>query len=336
MIYPTFYLDAPRRHDRDARLGFGIGLAMQGTDPLQEWTYYAEGIYQKNRLWGEIGMQWGGSILRPEIRYSSRPLTVNAIIRDTTGTREERVIRGRKEASVGVRVPITLFENVFRSSLSGLLSLNFREDQFVDDDFEPFTEKMNRISLSPGLIFSHRIQRNARDLVPNSGIGVRLFADVDLSAEGRNIKRALVGLGDLYLPWLSKYNTGIRLNTGFVVQNSPSVFNLDFFKPRGREDIFIPEGTFYRYGITITQPILYIDDGLFLLPVFFKAAFVYGFADYLKPRNKADPEYSSVGAGIGIQLRLFYTFDINLRLEAAYHPEKKRWDAGYWINSTRY
>lgn len=336
MIYPTFYLDAPRRQHRDARLGFGVGLALQGTDPLQEWTYYAEGIYQKNRLWGEFGVQWGGSIVRPEIRYSSRPLTVNAIIRDSTGTREERVIRSRKEASVGIRVPVTLFENVFRSSLTGLLSLNFREDQFVDDDFVPFTRKMNRVSLSPGLIFGYRIQRNARDLVPNSGIGVQLFADVDLSAEGGNIERALIGLGDLYLPWLSKYNTGIRLNTGFVVQNDPSVFNLDFFKPRGREDILIPDGTFYRYSLTITQPILYIDDGLFLLPVFFKAAFVYGFADYLKSTKSSVRDYSSVGGGIGLQLRLFYTFDINLRLEFAYLPEKHRWDAAYWINSTRY
>ncbi len=336
MLYPTFYVDAPRRQSSDAWLGFGVGLAMQGTDPLQEWTYYAEGVFQKSRLWGEFGVQWGGSILRPVIRYSSRPLTVNAIIRDATGSREERVIRSRKEASVGVRVPVTLFENVFRSSLTGLLSLNFREDQFFDDDLEPFTQKTNRVSLSPGIIYGHRIQRNARDLVPNSGIGVRFFADVDLSAEGRNIKRALIGLGDLYLPWLSRTNTGIRMNTGFVVQNSPSVFNLDFFKPRGREDILIPVGTSYRYSLTITQPILYIDDGLLLLPIFFKAAFVYGFVDYLKSTKDSVRDYSSVGAGIGLQLRLFYTFDFNLRLEAAYLPEKHRWDAAYWINSIRY
>ena len=81
----------------------------------------------------------------------------------------------------------------------------------MDDDFVSYSKKMNRVTLSPGFVFGYRIQRNARDLVPNSGIGVRLYADVDLSAEGGNFERALIGLGDLYLPWLSKYNTGIRL-----------------------------------------------------------------------------------------------------------------------------
>ncbi|GMQ82373.1 MAG: hypothetical protein BMS9Abin05_1824 [Rhodothermia bacterium] len=336
MMYPTFYLDAPRRKDADARMGFGVGVAMQGTDPLQEWTYYGEGILQRSRLWGELGVQWGGSLFRPSFSYSSRPQTINAIIRDAATTREQRLIRRRRQASFGLRVPVTLVENVFRSSVTGLLSVNFREDQFVDDDFIPRTRKTNRTTLSPALIFGYKVQRNVRDLVSNSGIGIRLFSDIDVAVNGGSLKRALIGLGDLYLPFFAKFNTGLHINTGVVVQNSPSVFNLDFFKPRGREDILIPKGTSYRYGITVTQPILFIDDGLFLLPVFFKAAYVYGFADRVLTTGPDSDDYSSLGFGLGLRLRLFYTFDFDLRLEAAYLPEKKSWDTAYWINSTRY
>ena len=336
MIYPTFYLDAPRRQDADARMGFGVGIAMQGTDPLQEWTYYGEGILQRSRLWGELGLQWGGSLFRPSFSYSSRPRTINAIIKDATTTREQRLIRRRREASFGLRVPVTLVENVFRSSVTGSLSINFREDQFVDDNFRPITEKTNRTTLSPAVLFGYKVQRNVRDLVPNSGIGIRLFSDIDVAVNGGSLERALVGLGDLYLPFLAKFNTGIRINTGVVVQNSPSVFNLDFFKPRGREDVLIPKGTSYRYGITATQPILFIDDGLLLLPVYFKAAYVYGFAEHLLTAGPDSEDFSSFGFGLGLQLRLFYTFDFDLRLEAAYLPEKKSWDTAYWINSTRY
>ena len=336
MIYPTVYLDAPRRQAVDARMGFGIGVAMQGTDPLQEWTYYGEGILQRSRLWGELGMQWGGNILRPSVRYSNRPRTINAIIRDGSTTMEQRLIRRRREASFGIRVPVTLEENVFRSSITGSLSINFREDQFVDDNFQALTRKTNRATLSPALIFGYKIQRNVRDLTPNNGVRLRLFSDIDVSVDGGSLERAFIGLGDVYLPFLSRFNTGLRFNSGVVVQNNPSIFNLDFFKPRGREDIFIPKGTSYRYGFTATQPILYIDDGLFLLPVYFKAAYVYGFAEHLITPGPDSEEYSSFGFGLGLQLRLFYTFDFDLRLEAAYLPENKSWDSAYWVNSTRY
>ena len=336
MVYPTFYLDAPRRQDADARMGFGLGIATQGTDPLQEWTYYGEGILQRSRLWGELGLQWGGSLVRPSLNYSSRPQTINAIIRSGTTTREQRLIRLRQQASVGLRVPITLAENVFRTSVTGRLSLNFRQDQFVDDDFQPITTQTNRTTLSPAIIFGYKFQQNVRDLIPNSGIGIRFFSDIDVAVNGGSLKRALIGLGDIYLPLLARINTGLRINTGVVIQNSPSVFNLDFFKPRGREDVFIPTGTSYRYGFTATQPILFIDDGLLLLPVYFKAAFVYGFADRLLTTGIDSEDYSSLGFGVGLQLRLFYTFDLDLRLEAAYSPDRKSWDVAYWINSTRY
>jgi hypothetical protein len=225
---------------------------------------------------------------------------------------------------------------VFRSFVTALASINFREDRFYNDDFDPLTARTNRITLSPAVLIGLGVQQNTRDLVPNSGLGLRFFADVDVSAEGRALKRALIGLSDLYLPWLSPTNTGLRLSTGFVTQNSPSVFNLDFFKPRGREDVFLPEGTFFRYGLTLTQPILYIDDGFILLPVYFKAAYLYGFMDYLKSARESVGDYSSVGAGLGLQIRLFYTFNFDLKLEAAYHPERHGWDTAYWINTTRY
>jgi hypothetical protein len=159
---------------------------------------------------------------------------------------------------------------------------------------------------------------------------------VDVSAEGRSLKRALIGLGDVYFPFLSKFNTGLALSSGFVTQNSPSVFNLDFFKPRGREDLFIAAGTYLRYGFTVTQPILFIDDGFLMLPVYLKAAFLYGFVDHLKSTRDSERDYSSFGGGLGLQLRLFYNFDIDLKLEAAYSPERRGWDTAYWINNTRF
>ena len=336
MLYPTLYLDAPRRQRIDARLGFGVGLALQGTDPLQEWVYYGEGVFQKNRIWGEFGVQWGGIILRPEVRYSSRPLIVNAIVRTPQGDTRQRVVLGRKQASLGLRLPVTLSENVFRTSVTTLASLHFREDRFYSDDFDPLTARTKRLTFSPAVLFGYHIQQNGRDLVPNTGLGIRLFADVDVAAENRIRKRALIGLADVYLPWFSRTNTGLVVNTGFVTQNNPSVFNLDFFKPRGREDVFLPDGTFLRYSITATQPIAYIDDGLFMLPIYFKAAYLYGFYDFLKSTREGVDNYSSVGAGVGLQVRLFYTFNFDLKFEMAYLPGPDRWDGAYWLNSTRY
>ena len=44
-------------------------------------------------------------------------------------------------------------------------------------------------------------------------------------------------------------------------QNQASVYNLDFFLPRGQEDTLLGSGAFVKFGADLVQPIAYIDNG---------------------------------------------------------------------------
>lgn len=336
MVYPTLYLENFKRKNGDASLGTGVGVAMQFSDPLQEWTFYAEGIVQKSNLWGEIGAQWGGFILKPSVAVSSRPSTVNAQIIDSSGVRVQRVIRQRKEISAGLRLPITITDNVFRTTFNSAVSLNLRREKFLDNNLNSLTSETSRLTLSYGWSYGWRVQQNRRDLIPNSGLILRGFGDVDLAVQDLNTKRALVGLGDIYVPLLERVNTGIRLTAGILDQNSPSVFNLDFFKPRNREDIFLPEGTFARLSAEVRQPVLFVDDGPSLVPLFFQVLYVYGFAENVRSMSGEDVNFSSIGAGAGIMFNLFYNFNVDFRIEASYLPDEGKWRTRGWVNSVSY
>ncbi len=329
MLYPTLYLDRPRRTRDDARMGFGVGVAVQGADPLQEWAYYGEGIVRKHSLWGEAGVKWGGAFVRPALKLFRRGQTLNGRITDSTGVRLERVIRERTGVSLGIEMPITIQENVRRTSLTSFVDLSFRRDRFRDDALRPLSPRADRMTISPGMIYGYRVQRNARDLVPNTGLVLRWFGDFDLADSRKIYQKAVIGLLDVYVPVLTRSNTGVKLSFGIVNQNVPNIFDLDFFKPRGLEDLFVPDGTFLRYGVTITQPLLFVDNGTTFVPFFFKAFYVYGFGEYMHEASRITNDYSSIGGGVGAQFRLWYVFNLNLKFGAAYLPQTGTWEAVY-------
>lgn len=336
MIYPTLYLENFSTNENDATLGTGVGLALQFSDPLQEWMFYAEGLVQKNNFWGEVGAQWGGFLLKPTLSASSRPSTVNALVYEGDVRSERRVIRHRKEASIGIELPITITDNVYRTSFNSAVNLSLRNEQFLDDNLNSLSSETSRLTLSHGWSYGWRVQRNRRDLAPNSGVVLRGFGDLDLAVSDLESKRAITGLADFYVPLLTRSNTTLRFNTGVLNQNSPSVFNLDFFKPRAREDIFLPAGNFARFSAEMRQPLLFVDDGLTLLPIYIQVLYLYGFADHVRSMDGETPSYSSVGAGAGIRFRVFYYFNVDLRMEAAYLPDTQEWRTRSWVNSVLY
>jgi hypothetical protein len=150
-------------------------------------------------------------------------------------------------------------------------------------------------------------------------------AEVDVA--GPQQVRALQTHLRVYLPLLAHINGSLQLKGGLLAQNEGSVYNLDTFVPRGYEDRFIGAGTFLTYGLEYTQPLWYIDDGFVLLPLYFKVLFAYGFAEALHPAQDTPGtrRYSSAGAGAGVQLRVFYALNLELRLGAAYLFDTARW-----------
>ena len=324
MLYPVAYLDNPRERDNDARLGLGLGLAMQGTDPLQRLAWYGEGMVQRNRLWGEFGVQSGRYAFRPGVKMERRPTTVDAFIQSQSNL--QRVIRDRTSWSITTLLPYTIDSNVHRTSFNTSVSLSYRADRFLDDDLAVLQSRRSRLALEPALYFGRRIVRNPRDLWPTSGQSVTWFGDVELNRDVGEKRRGSVTLLNVYVPLLQRTNTSIRLDGGHLHQNAAGIFGLRYIKPTGYEDAPVGDDSWIRLGARILQPVAFPDNGWLTIPAFLRAVYVRAGLETIMRLDDTGERYSSVSAGLGIKARLWHVFDFDLSWQAAYRMQSGDWD----------
>ena len=314
---------------------FGIGLGVQGTDPLQRWSYGGFAFYQYGRLWGEAGVQSGRWLLRPSLGLYSRPHTV-------FGSPYRLEERG---AELGLSLPVVLRANVYQSSLLLALRGSLSEDRFLDERGQfagalgqPVGSSIRRATLRPSAVLAYRLQANGRDLIPNTGLVLAATARADVYARPSERGRAAAAQLDLYLPFLRATNTGLRLDVGVLAQNPFAFLDLPRFLPRHRDGaVFLGEGAFVRYGLEAVQPLRFVDDGFVLVPLYVKALYAYGFAETVQPlgstallpTSSGHRRLSALGAGLGVQVRLLHLLDLDLRLGLAFSPESRRWHRVY-------
>ena len=336
MVYPTLrgegddeplpYAESP---DPGGPLGVGVGLGLQGADPLQRWAYRGEAYWQDGRLWGEAQVQNGSVLLRPSLSAYNRAFT--ALARDGAGRRRTVKVQERG-GGLGVTLPVTLASNVYRTQLRLSMDAEVRQTRLFGDALAQPTDFATRATLEPRAVLGYRLQQNPRDLVPNTGVVLGLQGEVDAWAESGRAGRGLVASLDTYLPVLRGTHTGLRLGARALLQNRQSLFATGTFVPRGHGNVSrLPADPFLQFEAEITQPLWYIDDGTTLLPFYAKVLSVYGFGETLGvvEGGRWRRTLSSVGGGLSLQCRVFYGFNLDLRVGAAYRPEANDWTAVY-------
>ncbi len=334
LLYPTVRYDDVQTSAGDTDLGLGVGLVLQGADPLERWAYGGEVFYQDERAWGRLTALTSRSIVRPFITLFDLPSTVVARRVDERGQVVDTVRVGREERGVvlGARLPVSLNINVFSTTARINLQGEFEQERLFGPDGQTVAPFQSRLRLSPSAFLAYRLQRNRRDLISNTGTILSFITSIDAWRESGALRRGAITQLTQYLPLSLRRHTGVRLQAGLLTQNQGSIYNLDLFLPRGYENSFVGEGAFLQLNLLAVQPLWYIDDGFVLLPFFFKALYAYGFAETFFPvdgRDRPWTRLSSVGGGIGLQYRFFYRFDFDLRIGASYLLEAKRWEATY-------
>jgi hypothetical protein len=313
---PIFDYDLTPRNAGDIDLGFGIGAAVTGADPLQQWSYVGGAYYQANDLWGQFSMASGRSILRPTLSVFRTPST--RLAQTETGIR--RVGWEEQGTRMALTLPVTLASNVYRSTLLFSVSGELSRARFFDTGGAALTPFSRRASLTPTLLLGLGLHATGRDLRFSRGVSLGATSTIDAwsDADRRQAMRAEVRVFTRSIP-----GTGgsFSLIGGLLWQNRPSVYNLDFFLPRGLEDTYLGSGSFLKFGADVIQPLLYVDNGLIILPVFLKAIYAYGFAESVKSTSSLSFDFDSVGGGIGFQLRVLHTFSLEMRFGAAYRPD---------------
>jgi hypothetical protein len=327
MVYPTLHGegdDEPFPYLEDpgsGPLGVGVGIGVQGADPLQRWAYQGTTYWQDGRLWGEAQLQSGAVLLRPSVSIYDRAFT--ALVSDDGRLNQLKV--EERGAGLGVQLPITLGANVYQSRLRVGLDSEIRQTRLFGEGAPRPTRSATRLTLEPEAVFGYRLQQNPRDVVPNTGVVVGLQGEVDAWTDPGPASRGLVASLDTYVPVLRDTHTGVRLGARALLQSRGAIFDTGTFVPRGHSSVSrLASGPFLQFEAEVTQPLWYIDDGLTIVPFYAKALSVYGFAETLGrvDGGRWTRALSSLGGGVSLSCRVFYGFNLDLRVGAAYRPAR--------------
>lgn len=320
-LFPIIDYTVMDTSPEDVDLGFGVGAAIAGADPLQRWSYSAVGWYQAEKLWGQFTLRSGASVLRPAVSVFRAPST--RIVSTSNGIR--RVGKEEEGAAFGIALPVTLSSNVYASSVSLGLAGQYSRARFFGRDGNPLTIYDERATVSPTITAQFGTHANHRDIRIRRGLtlGGTLLHDVWSSTSSRT---GTLAEARLFFPSIPGSGGSFSFVAGYLWQSEAAIYNLDFFLPRGLEDLFVPRGGRVKYGLDLVQPLLFVDDGFFLLPVFLKAIYAYGFAESVKPSDDLSLDIDSVGGGVGFQFRFFYLLNFDLRIGAAYLPSSDSYE----------
>ncbi len=332
VLYPFLLYQRPTGDVDDTNLGFGVGLGVEWADPLQYWSAHTSLFYQHDLLWGRLAVQSGHVVPRPSAEVFRSPSTVHVLRRDAAG-RVDTLRAGREErgAAIGVRSPIVFTSNVFQTHAHVSLLGEFRRERLFDDDNRTIRPADDHVALRPSANLSYRIQANPRDVVPNSGLLASVESRVDVWADEGRHSRWLLAAATQHIPLLQVHNIGLQLRGNLLMQNRAGIVDLTTFFPRGYEthDTFLNSGTFAKYGVEYTQPLFYIDDGLFLLPIYFKALFAYAFVETMQGIDAATERLTVAGAGFGLQFRYAHSINAALRVAPVYKFRSQEWSVTF-------
>ena len=307
LMYPAVGYDFDSSSDP---LGLKLGAGVAGADPLQRWAYSGEAFVQLSRLWGRAQLQTGAHWLRPRLTLYNEPTAAGAV-----GVEE----RG---AALQIGTPITLERNVHVTQLQLQLSSAIEQARLIDSGGAALSDFSTRWTLQPAAVFGYRLERNLRDLIPSRGLTLRGAMETDVWSSGRGRRGALMS-ARAYLPFLRRSNTGMSAYARLLTQNRPAVFSANAVLPRGYDGRGLPDGTFATLGAEVIHPLTFIDDGLTLVPLYFKAVYSYGFAETIRSLGQASTGFSAIGGGLGVRLRFFYAFNLDLRIGVSYRTSAR-------------
>jgi hypothetical protein len=333
VAYPFFVYQQSTDDEKNTSLGFGGGAGIEWSDPLQYWTAQTAAYYQKDILWGRFFLQSGRTFLHPGIELFRNPSTVVVRLRSGESIDTVRVGREDRGVAVGIRLPAVLKSNVFQSSAQVSVAALYRQERLFDDAGRTLRSWENRLAVTPAATLVLGSQTNARDIIPNSGVLLSIVSEVDVWSDRVNPSNWLQARSTVFLPFLRRSNTGLALTAALLAQNRGGIVDLTTFFPRGYESEgdFLGSGVFARYGAEVIHPVWYIDNGFFLFPLYFKALFLYGFAETLQQVSgpTAMDRLAVAGAGLGLQMRLAHSISFTIRFAPVYDFVSDEWDVTF-------
>jgi hypothetical protein len=298
---------------RSDDLGNGYGLRLYGADITTRFGYEGSIMMQASRLWGEASIQTGRFPSKPKVSIFDRPYTS-----DTNQYTEERGIELSASLPVYLESVSTLPSRANLGMIAQIRQLrNFSSTHQALSDFRPY------LSLTTGVQLVHHVSSIQRQLIPAHGIALSLQAQLDHDIQDNKQGFGAWAKVTKYIAIGTRHHHGLSLSAALLAQNDDANLSLNDFTVRGYNDLGISTQRLLKGSINYAKPLWFIDNGFNNVPVFFDALYLFGFGDAVTSLDKAQHQ-ATIGAGLGLQMRVLNNFAFNFRLGGAFQVNERK------------
>lgn len=319
---------------------YEIGATLHSNSLLQNQSYALRLTGFEERLWYDLTYRNKSFYPGFRVRAFSEPSVRTLRFTSQEDTVAATLLRQERSFALSVPLRVILDQNVYFSSFR--IEPEIRQSQlrfFETGGGNPVSDFGNLTIGNIFTAFNYRLQQNIRDVQPNTGI--TLFGEVEhylsstdltIDLSGQQVQGSFVrptglrgGLFTYFSP-LRRWNQSLRVSLLGMTQTS-AVFDTQFLVSDGfSEDVFTGSNNLLSLGTRYTIPLVHVDDGGFLFPLYLSNVYFVAFTNTVADASDGDPfsrTRSVFGAGIRTQIRLSnLSFDIGLGF--GYEPTRNK------------
>ena len=321
-----------------------LGLRFYSTDDLARNTYSLELTGAKNRVWYDLNYQYSGFFPGIGFQAKSEPLFPSLRVDSETGqSRFVNFLLQNREFGINIPFRFFLERNTRFSSVS--IQPEYEISQLKFFDFDTTNNSLSNFSTSHSVgftvVFNYRLRQFIRDVQPNSGWVFYTQSEIDLNKNNFNFsfndtqfsgefskRRGLRGGVYRYLSILPRKNQSLRLGAEFLTQTDiPQYDNQDLVSDLFPGSIFRSSNNMSFLSTRYTIPLIYPDDGGFLLPLYLSNLYIVLVSQTVSDLNSGsfselrNNSRTILGAGLRSRFRIS-NLSIDLGISIGFEPSR--------------
>lgn len=323
---------------------YQLGLSLHSNNVLQSQAYSAEMSYLEEQLWYDLSYKNKQFYPGFRMRLYSEPSYFRF---STTQNGMVTLLRQNRSLALSVPFDFRLDQNIFSSSF--FIEPEFRYSQIRFRDVgvgNTASDFANSAVSNLYAQFNFRLQQNIRDVQPNSGLV--LFSEIEhywsatdpSFSDGQNdfelafqqptaLQGGMIG----FLSPLRRWNQSLRLEIEGLTQSGPVFNNQSLVSDAFSEPVLVNSNNLLSLSARYTIPLIFADDGGFLLPVYLNNLYLVAFSNSVTDPTFADWQEQSRSV-FGLELRTkFRISNLAFDLGIGYGYEPTRQNHQFFIGS---
>jgi len=326
---------------------YKIGVGLYSNDLLQRNLYQLDLSVVQNLPWYDLTYRHTGFFPGFEINLFSRPsFPFLSLEFPNESVLRQQLLQQDIGASLSLPFRYTLERNTRLTSLFIEPEANVRGVRYYELDHggSPASEFANFYTGAIRAQLNYKLQQNIRDLQPNAGFiwyselehyfnDDSVTVDIDENSFLLSFRSPTAFRGGAFLFWspMRRWNQSLRIGIEGLTQTSGIFSNQSLVSDGFSEPVFPRARNMLRVSTRYTVPLLFPDDGGFLLPFYLSSVYLVGFTDTVLDLGNSGigdlftESRNVVGLGIRSRFRLS-NFSLDLGLGIALEPRRNKWN----------